>query len=362
MPAYFDKQQRTWYVQFRYKDYTGRTRSTTKRGFSRKKDALEYEKKYKTVLQGTLNFPFRMLIDRYQEHLQHVVRPATYSHVIRVIRLYIAPFLSEIPVSRITAKTILDWRDTVLLPKQLSAQSLRSINGRLSAIFNYARRYYGLAANPVTQAGAIGSKRRQKEYHIWTRAELETLCQYIEQHSQVPHRALVFRLLFYTGMRPAELFALQVSDIDLEHKKIHITKSWHYNDADGPEKGYYTDPKTASSRRVITIPTFLADMLAVYIKQFQELGYTGRLFPGYTRLLNMQLQYLIKVLHLPPIRLYDLRHSHASALIAAGLDINLIAQRLGHTSPETTLRVYSHFYNAKNRDIATFLDEHLSKL
>lgn len=63
MPAYFDKAKKTWYVQFRYKDYTGVLKSTTKRGFERKKDALKYEKDFKELHSGSLNFPFHFLVD-----------------------------------------------------------------------------------------------------------------------------------------------------------------------------------------------------------------------------------------------------------------------------------------------------------
>lgn len=358
MPAYFDKQKRTWYVQFRYKDYSGRTRSTTKRGFPRKKDALEYEKNYKTMQQGALNFPFNMLIDRYLEHQKNVVRPETYTNACYVIDTYIRPFFGTLPVSDITTSKILDWRDKDIMHRGFAPTTLKSLQARLSSIFNYARRYYRLAMNPAVQAGSMGSLRRKNEYRIWTRKELETFCTYIEQHSRQPQRALVYRVLFYSGMRPAEALALHDTDIDFKRQQLSITKSFH------EQKGreYYTEPKNTYSRRKIAMPKFIMDELQDFVAQRKKLGYTGRLFPVNTCTLNSQIRYISTKLKLPRIRLYDLRHSHASSLIAMHLDINLIAKRMGHSSPETTLRIYSHLYNKQDNDIADFLDKNLDKL
>lgn len=359
MPAYFDKAKKTWYVQFRYKDYTGKLRSTTKRGFERKKDALQYERNFRESHSGSLNFPFNFLVERYLEHLKGTVRTATFENVKSNIDLYILPFFKEYSLSQITPKNIIDWHDKRLLPLGLADTTLRSINARISSIFNYSKRYYGLQQNPVELAESIGSLTRKKEYGIWTRKELEAFCAEIEKSRYSwPWHAIAYRTLFYTGMRPAEMLALQESDIDLENKKISITKSYHW-DKNG---GYCTDTKNKYSRRVIAIPTFLADMLRDYIQKFKALGYTGRIFPTNAPALNKRIYRNAKRIGIPVIRLYDLRHSHASALIAANLDINLIAKRMGHSSPATTLRVYSHFYGDKNSDITKFLDDKLDSM
>ena len=359
MPAYFDKAKKTWYVQFRYKDYTGVLKSTTKRGFERKKDALKYEKDFKELHSGSLNFPFHFLVDRYLEHVKGKVRENTYDTIKYSIELYITPFFKDMLLSQITTKNIIDWHDKVLVPASLADTYLRSINARLSSIFNYAKKYYGLSQNPVKLAGSLGSLTRKQEYDIWTRKELETFCEQIEKgYSSCRWHAIIYRVLFYTGMRPSEALALQESDINIEKKTISITKSYHRS-----KKGYYiTDTKNKYSRRVVAIPTFLADELKDYLQKFKSLGYSGRIFPTSVGTLNCRLKRNAKKLGIKKIRLYDLRHSHASALISANLDINLIAKRMGHSSPATTLRVYSHFYGDKNKDITKFLDDKLESM
>ena len=59
---------------------------------------------------------------------------------------------------------------------------------------------------------------------------------------------------------------------------------------------------------------------------------------------------------LPNVTFHSLRHSHASALIAADLDVVSISKRLGHASPALTLSVYSHFFKNKDRDAADAMD------
>ena len=59
---------------------------------------------------------------------------------------------------------------------------------------------------------------------------------------------------------------------------------------------------------------------------------------------------------LPPITLHALRHTHASALIAAGVDVVTISKRLGHANPAITLKVYSHLFHSTDAAAATKID------
>ena len=69
----------------------------------------------------------------------------------------------------------------------------------------------------------------------------------------------------------------------------------------------------------------------------------------------------IKSRKIPKVTFHALRHSHASALIAAGLDVVTVSRRLGHASPALTLSVYSHLFNNKDEAAALAIDDALSK-
>ncbi len=68
----------------------------------------------------------------------------------------------------------------------------------------------------------------------------------------------------------------------------------------------------------------------------------------------------VKTRKLPKITFHGLRHTHASALIAAKLDIVNISRRLGHRSPAFTLSTYSHLFEDKDDEAAAAIDAVLS--
>lgn len=354
MPTYFDKDRKTYYVKFRYKNYAGQTKQKTKRGFKRKKDANEYELHFKSMLNGKLDFPFSMLRERYFEHQKTVVRDVTYTTVSYYFGRYISPFWDNIIVSDITTKTVMDWYDTFLAKHKLADTTLRSITSMLSAIFNFAHKYYGMASNPVRDVGTLGSYRRKKDYPIWTAEQLEKFCASL--YSEKVWLWIVYKLLFYTGMRPCEALALSADDIDLEARTIHVSKSFHYRPQN---KGgcYCTPPKNAFSDRIIDIPKSLIEPLRIHIDNMKRVECADRVFPTFAHQLNFWIKRNAPKAGVPVIRLYDERHSHASMLINGGQDINLISDRLGHSSPQTTLKVYSHMYKHKKAGLVSFLDE-----
>lgn len=94
MPAYFDEKKKTWYVKFRYRDFTGKLKDTTKRGFKRKKDAQQYEINFKQAHNGDFShLPFSMIVERYLQHQKNVVRKMTFSNTKNIINKNILLFL-----------------------------------------------------------------------------------------------------------------------------------------------------------------------------------------------------------------------------------------------------------------------------
>ena len=350
MPAYFDEKKKTWYVKFRYRDFTGKLKDTTKRGFKRKKDAQQYEINFKMAHNGDfVDLPFSALTERYLQHQKNIVRKTTFTNTASVITNYILPFFCNMPISKISVREIIDWHDNFLLKKGFSQSTIKIINGRLSAIFNYAKKYYKLQENPVALAGSVGSLKRKEDYTIWTMEQLEFFCKSFE--SRYPMHALAFRMLFYLGLRPSELLGITPSDIDFEQNEISINKT--YRDDGG---GYFADTKNQYSIRKIVFPAFLRDDLETMAEKIKKIGIDRLFYLTEKALYSFFINHSQK-LNLPVIRLYDLRHSHASTLISSGQDINLIAKRMGHCSPETTLRIYSHAYKTKSDKIADFFDK-----
>ncbi len=125
-------------------------------------------------------------------------------------------------------------------------------------------------------------------------------------------------------MTKAELLALNPKDIDLEKRTISITKSYQRLG----KKDVITSPKTPKSKRVITIPEFLAADIKDYMDSLYDLQEDDRLFPITKYYLEHEMQRGIKKSGVKRIRLHDLRYPHASLLIELGFSPLEIGNRL----------------------------------
>ena len=116
----------------------------------------------------------------------------------------------------------------------------------MTAILNYAVKYYGLKENPCHKAGGMG-KKQADEMLFWTQEEFQQFIQSIEDE---PVWYAIYMTLYYTGIREGELLALMPEDIDLEKKTLRINKNYQYLNG----KEIITTPKTPKSIRTITMP------------------------------------------------------------------------------------------------------------
>ena len=264
-----------------------------------------------------------------------------------IVELKILPYFGDKRVNDITAADIRQWQNE-LIKMGYSPTYLKTINNQLSAIFTYAVRYYDLKSNPCVKAGSMG-KSKAEEMDFWTGEEFR---KFIDSVMNKRLSYMAFMTLYWTGMRMGELLALNPKDIDLEKRTISITKSYQRLG----KKDVITPPKTPKSKRVITIPEFLAADIKDYMDSLYDLQENDRLFPITKYYLEHEMQRGIKESGVKRIRVHDLRHSHASMLIELGFSPLEIANRLGHEKVETTLNTYAHLYPNKQTKLAERLD------
>jgi integrase len=227
---------------------------------------------------------------------------------------------------------------------------LKTINNQLSAIFNYAVKYYDLAKNPCTAAGSMG-KGKAEEMNYWTQEEFEDFLEFVKDKAQSRY---AFQVLYWTGCRIGELLALTLGDFNPSEKTLNINKS--YQRIKG--KDVITEPKTAKSKRIITLPDFLVDELNEYVEKLYGMMPSDRLFMVTKSYLEHEIIRGCELSGVKKIRLHDLRHSHASLLISKlGAQPNLVAERLGHEKIQTTLSTYAHLYPNQNKELADKLNE-----
>lgn len=347
MKAEKDKKTGKWLIQYRYTDWQGKRRKSTKRGFATKREAEEWLRNFLITQKADFDMKFADFWKMYCADMETRLREHTMRTKKYIVELKILPYFGNKRVNDITAADIRQWQNE-LIKMGYSPTYLKTINNQLSAIFNYAVRYYDLKSNPCAKAGSMG-KSKAEEMDFWTGEEFR---KFIDSVMNKRLSYMAFMTLYWTGMRMGELLALNPKDVDLEKRIISITKSYQRLG----KKDVITPPKTPKSKRVITIPEFLAADIKDYMDSLYELQENDRLFPITKYYLEHEMQRGIKESGVKRIRVHDLRHSHASMLIELGFSPLEIANRLGHEKVETTLNTYAHLYPNKQTKLAERLD------
>jgi integrase len=356
MPAYKytlkDGKTTLWYANFYFTDWTGKKKHICKRGFKTQREAKEYERTFMDQQNNTSDILFSSLVENYMDDMSHRLKPTTMENKRFIIDNKLLPYFGNQKVCDIDTIKIRKWQNELISyrdedDKPFSQTYLKTVNNQMSALMNYAVAHYRLAFNPCKAAGSMG-KSKAEEMNIWTQEEYEKFSAAIQKSSV----KLAFDVLFYTGMRSGELLALTPADI-LPTKRIDINKS--YAKVHGEE--LFLEPKTPKAKRCISIPDFLYDDIRAYVDKLYGIEDGDRIFYFTKSALDKEIKRVAEKAGLKPIRVHDLRHSHASMLIEMGFDPLEIADRLGHESVKTTLDTYSHLYPDKDQKLADQLNQ-----
>ena len=296
-----------WMSQIRVTDWTGKTIHKKKRGFATKKEALQWERDFISQSTGSLGMTFGDFIALYVKDMEHRLKPSTVASKKWLIDLKVTPFFKKIPLNEIKPTHVRQWQNSLTSyrdenGKPYAQTYLKCINNQLTAIFNYAVKYYGLKETPCHKAGSMG-KKKADEMLFWTKDEFQT---FIESMKDRPASYTVFMTMYYTGIREGELLALTPSDIDFEKKTLTVNKSYQRLG----REDIITTPKTPKSIRTIPIPDGLCTCLQEYMSHCYGLQKDDRLFPYTKSFLYHEMEYGCKASGVKRIRVHDIRHPY----------------------------------------------------
>jgi integrase len=189
----------------------------------------------------------------------------------------------------------------------------------------------------------------EREVHILGPDEITAVLDALRDSDLFP----LVNLALATGMRRGELLALRWSDI--HGTEIRVERSLERAGA----RYRFKPPKTRAGRRTIAIPSTTADVLRDHRRRQLEIrmqlgmgkhDVDALVFCRYDghHLIPTSVSHAWRKAVGGKWKFHALRHTHASALIAAGLDLISISRRLGHSSPTVTLRVYGHLFHSKD--------------
>lgn len=350
MPTYKDKKNSTWYCKFYYCNWTGKRKQHLKRGFRTQKSAKAYERDFLSKTHVSPDIKFSALVELYMEDCRSRLKPTTVQNKEYIINDKVLPYFGEMQLNKIEPATVRRWQNELLTHKNgYTLTYLKTVHNQLSAIFNYAMKYYKLPSNPARVTGAMG-KKYTDSIQFWTKDEFDT---FIVQMNDKPLASTIFKILFWTGIRIGELLALTLDDFDFVSQTVRINKNYaRHNGQD-----LLLTPKTPKSNRIIMIPAFLCEAVQDYSKIRYDYRPKDRLFLSNKNTLRNDMKRGCEASGIKRIRVHDLRHSHASLLIEMGFSPLLISERLGHDRIETTLQTYSHLYPNKHSEVADKLQK-----
>ena len=276
----------------------------------------------------------------------------------------IAPYIGGTHLQKLRPADIATWLQA-LCKTGISVGSVRLAHGILRTALAHA------AAVELVERNVASVVRPPKlvraEVKILNAEQIADVVKKLEGNSIYP----IVVLAIGTGARRGELAALRWSDLDLDGATVRIERSLEQTKGSVRVK----TPKTAAGRRTVSLPAFAVDALRGHRRETLELriavgagalpadapvfGDLDGNWPSPQRITE-RWRAAIKSLALPRVTLHALRHSHASALIAAGLDVVTVSRRLGHANPALTLSIYSHLFTNKDAEAAAAIDAVLS--
>jgi integrase len=352
MAVYKESDTNTWRVIYRYTDWMGARKQTSKRGFSTKRDAMAWEREQLQKTKADLDMTFESFVQTYTTDMQSRIKENTWETKEHIIRTKLLPYFRQRKMCEIQPKEIISWQNEMMNYKDATGKAyspvyLKTLHNQLSAIFNHAVKYYGLSLNPAAKVGNMG-KAKGIEMLFWTKDEYQI---FADAMMDKPVSFYAFEMLYWCGIREGELLALTPADFDFERGTVSITKS--YQRLKG--RDVITEPKTQKSNRVIKMPQFLCAEMQDFIKSLYGIEQGDRIFTITKYYLHHEMDRGAKQTGVKRIRIHDLRHSHISLLIDMGFSAIAIADRVGHESIDITYN-YAHLFPSRQTEMADRLD------
>jgi integrase len=286
---------------------------------------------------------------RFREVQAH--RPSTALNYEVICRVHIAPGLGRYRLAEIRQSHVKAWmreRSAVMAPS-----SLRVAFKILRAILRAAVADRLISFDPSEGVKAPPVPRRKAE--PLTLDQLDGLAEVVPAR----YRGLV-TVAATTGLREGELLGLQVEDLDLLGKVLHVRRQLVLIPGAPP---YLAVPKTEGSVRDVPLGLVAVEALAAHLAAFGAVeGFVFTNEAGLpirrNRLSGLWAQWR-KASGLPAgARFHDLRHSFVSALIEGGASVTLVSELIGHSSPAVTLGVYSHLFPSSGDVARDAIDRH----
>jgi len=354
----------TWSFVVDTTDPDGKRRQTRRRGFKSRRAAQTELTRVLTSLATNAYVTTQaetladFLTSTWLPAIEHTIKPATFESYRRNMRLHAAgrPIgrrkLQEVDPADLNAlyAQLLQGGDA---HRALSGRSVAYVASILHRAFKDAVRWQLLVRNPADSSDPPRPS-TPPQMRTWTAQELRTFLDGVS----ADRLAGAWWLLATTGMRRGEVLGLRWEDVDFDAGVLRISRTLITTDVQrkGMPGMAWGTPKTGKGRRQVALdaPTVAALRLHRSRQLHERLSFAGAYedtdlvisredgHPLHPKALSYRFERWVTQLKLPRIRLHDLRHTHATLALRAGVHPRVVQERLGHANVSITLDTYSH--------------------
>lgn len=329
--------------------------------------------------EGTYVDPTKQTVSSYlKDWLRHCeqrrLAASTIEGYTGICDRYLIPVLGSVPLQKLTPAHIEALYSELLKAgsgaskRPLSARSVLHVHRVLHSALRRAVRLKLLIGNPCE---AVEPPRpRRKEMHALDEQETSRMLALLDAGSD-PLMSVAVLVALTTGMRRGEILGLRWSDVDLEAATATVSRSLQTTKITGLA---FKEPKTSRSRRTVTLPARTVRTLRAHKKrQAAERLLAG---PGYrdqglvfaepdggpydpAKLSDRFRRF--RAANKFTVRFHDLRHTHATLLLKAGVPVKVVSDRLGHSTAMLTLDTYAHVLPGMDASAAEGFDRMLEE-
>lgn len=298
-------------------------------------------------------------LERWLSEKQRDVKPTTLENYTICVNRFLVPRIGSVKLQKLTPLQV----QTFINEVRDASGSARAAKCRavLLNAYRQAVRWQLVTRNPVEATDPV--KEPHREMRLWESEQAACFLKVAEGHRLYP----LFYLSMATGLRRGELLGLRW--VDLEGSVLHVKQAL----VKVGGKLVFSTPKTRKGFRSVALSPDVLEVLQAHRQRQEaersvlgdawahpELVFTSEVgTPLNPDNLKRVRDALMDKAQVPRVRLHDLRHLHASVAIESGMDVNKLAERMGHARASFTLDRYTHLFESQRAKIAVDLTKWL---
>ena len=353
---------------------TEERRRAIKGGFATRKECLAAMNKLMVAVEEqTFVAPTKASMKEYLKGewlpaAKSTIRESTYNSYVQHVDCHVVPFIGTVKLQKVTGATLNGLYARLAESGRkngksgLSPATIHHVHACLHRAFRDAVKWGQLARNPADTADPPhqrGTERR--EMKTWSAEQLGAFLKAMADDRLHD----LWHVLAMTGMRRGEALGLRWEDVDFEAARLSVRRAL----IPSGREVVVSEPKTARGRRSIALdPETVAVLKTQAAHQLSEQadwddrwvdsGYVFTAEDGQhlsPEAVTRWFRQAVRNSMLPKIRLHDLRHTHATLALQAGVHPKVVSERLGHATVSITLDTYSHAIPAMQEEAAALI-------